>query len=381
MGVNNTNRRGGTGGGGTTWPTGNIGDYLQIDALGNRVFAPIEIESTGDYFVHFSTGQDSAGRGSSIAPFKTIQYAISVVPIGSNIKVIKDDTVIGGKYVYSFTGNESLNYNGTITFQDCKLSVNLTDFNTYLIDNSIVKIEGSVFIDFEIGRFIRNTNPITQYTQSIKGVTIRANGLPIVLLGNTTPVGNSNSTISAISFDSCRFEQRNNTIFSDFFERENLNGSFFTFTNSQFSGFALNWNNDAWNVFSTIQKCGFYGTSQFGFMSTYIKVGRSNIAQGSYSRIPLIEDCNFDMLSLGGTDTRAIVITSNNTEITIRRCSFTRYKGTDRKSIFTLQSNVKIYAFSCTTFTPVDDQSSGSTMQLLPAGQFSYYDELPTYVR
>mgnify|MGYP000178490719 FL=1 len=123
------------------------------DDLSNNNNWKIEsIESTGDYYVHFTTGKDVAGAGSVINPFKTIQYAIANVPNNKRIKILQDD--------YFFTGVEKLHYEGTIELQGAIVNANLTA-GEYLVDNPTkIDITGTGTIQM-IGsgsKFLRQTD-------------------------------------------------------------------------------------------------------------------------------------------------------------------------------------------------------------------------------
>lgn len=320
------------------------------------------IESTGDYYVHATTGKDIAGAGSVINPFKTIQYAIANVPAGNRIKILQDN--------YFFTGSEKFHYNGTIELQGAIINVDI-DFNEYLIDNPTkIDITGTGTIQMiTYGcKFLRHTSNVYCKIEGIKILFEKFTDGPMDLFGS-----------GFADFKNCFFSRYpiNNVGVIGLFNTDNLGGKDFRFWGCSFNGLKLKFWNYSANGGAIIIDCNFYGTSSFGSVSNYIEVGKSTDSE----RILLIENTVFDMASMGNAPDTAIIVFQEDTEITLRNVKFVRYGNNDRSCITTDQNNVKIYAFNVITFVPVGDASILQNLTILPAGEFKYFDELPNYVR
>lgn len=320
------------------------------------------VARTGDYYVHAQTGQDTSANGTISSPYKTIQYAIANVPPNNTIKILKGD--------YYFTGEDALHYDGTIELQGAVIHVNL-DAGRYLIFYTAkvhIKGDGTIQIETADNRFLSHTNNTLCKIEGIK-----------VLFQNQTegPILIQNTGIK--EFKNCTFSLYPNyaTANIQLFNEEDLVGADFNFNGCGFSGLKLKFRNYSSNGGATIKGSTFYGTSTFNNQDNFIQVGRGLIS----TRILLIEDTSFDMVTLGLLTSKAIYLDEVGTEITLRNVRFIRYTGVDRYSIYTDQQNCKVYAFNCTTSTPTIDVSLASNMQILPVNEFKYFDNLPTYVR
>lgn len=333
------------------------------DDLSNNNNWKIEtIESTGDYYVHFTTGKNLVGAGSVINPFKTIQYAIANVPAGKRIKILQDN--------YFFTGSEKLHYNGTIELQGAIINVDI-DYNEYLIDDP-TKIDiignGTIQMISSGSKFLRQTNNTYCKIEGINILFQKSTSGPVEISGD-----------GLTQFNNCQFSRYpNNTDgFINFFNDDNLSGRDFSFIKCGFNGLKLKFKNYTSNGGATIKGCYFYGTTSFGSLGNYLEIGQANDG----GRILLIEDTVFDMVSMGASPNTAIIIYQDYTRLTIRDVRFVRYSQPNRNCISTSSDNVTIYAFNVVTYTPVEDNSPNHNLTILPAGEFKYFINLPDWVR
>lgn len=332
------------------------------DLTNNNNWKIETIASTGDYYVHFTTGKDLAGAGSVINPFKTIQYAIANVPAGKRIKILQDN--------YLFTGSEKLHYNGTIELQGAIINVDI-DFNEYLIDNPTkIDITGTGIIQMitSNSKFLRQTDNTYCKIEGINVLFEKFTEGPVEISGD-----------GITQFKNCQFNRypNNTNGFINFFASDNLTGRDFSFIGCGFNGLKLKFRNYSSNGGATIKDCYFYGTSSFGSVGNYLEIGQSN----DVGRILLIENTTFDMVSMGASPNTAIIVYNDYTRITMRNVRFVRYSQPNRSCISTTSDSVTIYAFNVVTYTPVSDGSPNHNLTILPAGEFKYFDNLPYWVR
>lgn len=341
-------------GGGASLPSGNPFDVFQINALGQKVFAPLYIASTGDYYVEEISGIDAPGSGSAIQPFKTVQYAIAqLTSTGNTGKNIK---ILGGAYLLN--GTDNLHYNGTITGENGAIIVANLDPGQYLINNfNAVKLRGNLEIIQYGGKFFNNT---TSYTVSQLSLEFRSylsgQAIPVINLGGSSQTAVSNASISM-----------SGQLISQLFENDNFGGAFFSFSDCNFSNYSLTYRNETVNGGSGFLRCSFYGTTNLSTKANHVTFGKCQVS----FRPTYFKDCNFDMASITGD---AIITSEANILASLSNCTFSRGSGVIKACIRNDYTGVQIVCRSVISTAP---QLGTQAIDTVITNGFQYEPAIP----
>ncbi|MFN8436125.1 MAG: hypothetical protein U0V72_00695 [Cytophagales bacterium] len=318
-----------------------------------------EIANTGDYYVHSSTGVDKAGNGSVIAPFKTIQYAISQL----NSKNIYDANikVLGG--TYDFFDNEYLRYRGTITCEE-NVIINVKKTTGYLIEIDDdeypygVNIVGKASVNFAwlvgntftkssqgVGLLKSNcSSTIVNINLEFKEVVtaynpynINAGVCPGIIALYKRCVLNLKNT--SYLFSRLTGNDTANIAQQPLFDNSYLYGSNVGIDACNFSETTIDLTNYNANGGSFIKNCNFAGnTRNFRGQSYYLAIGNP----ADPNRLLSIINCSFDIVSLNNyssnVDPKTCVVKflANDVKISFSRNRMQRapYYGTNYYPVY-----------------------------------------------